>query len=71
MQLVNEIFFNPPQPHWSGRVVRQPKSWWDEFFQTIQNNWETDPFAYEEFMKDFDSCHWQKVDEIWDKVHLL
>ena len=50
---------NPPQPHHSGRIVQQPKKWQGEFFQTIQESLEVDPFTYD--MKDVDVCYWKKV----------
>ena len=67
-------------PHRSGRIIRPPIRFigLEETYETIPEEADSDPYTYEEAMKDIDAYHWVKAmkskldsiysNQIWDLV---
>ena len=51
------------QSHHSGRIVRPPVRFigLGETYEAISKEAESDPYTYEEAMKDIDAYHWVKA----------
>ena len=68
------------EPHHSGRIIRPPVRFigLGETYEAISKETESDPYIYEEAMKDIDAHHWvqamkSKLDsiysnQVWDLV---